>query len=230
MQPRLTRSHTDTMIAGVCGGLGEYFNIDPVIVRLIFVLVTLTSGIGLPIYIILWIVMPKGSNSTRSYTQQSAQQGKQQFHQDAQRLGEQIGQEAAKFGREMREVLRAQSPQEAQRRSGTPGVLSQEPPHPSAYNFDPQTGQPIQRDIPMTGKTINLRVDASETPAQFTPPPDVAPPSYTRPARSGRNWRTLGLILVGIGGLILLEQIGVSMTLVFPALLIAAGIILLRRR
>ena len=59
MQPRLMRSRTEVIIAGVCGGLAEYFAIDPVIVRLIFVLVTLTSGIGLLVYPILWMVMPR---------------------------------------------------------------------------------------------------------------------------------------------------------------------------
>ena len=59
MQPRLMRSRTEVIVAGVCGGLAEYFAIDPVIVRLIFVLVTLTSGIGLLVYPVLWLVMPK---------------------------------------------------------------------------------------------------------------------------------------------------------------------------
>ncbi|MFQ3634099.1 PspC domain-containing protein, partial [Roseiflexus sp.] len=54
MKSRLVRSRRDAVIAGVCGGLGEYFQIDPVIVRLIFVLVTLTSGIGFLLYPILW--------------------------------------------------------------------------------------------------------------------------------------------------------------------------------
>src|SRR5215211_5604527 len=63
MQPRLMRSRTEVIVAGVCGGLAEYFAIDPVIVRLIFVLVTLTSGIGLFIYPILWLVMPKAGTT-----------------------------------------------------------------------------------------------------------------------------------------------------------------------
>lgn len=60
MQPRLRRSRTEKLLAGVCGGLAEYFVIDPVIVRLIFVLGTLTTGIGFLVYPILWIVMPPG--------------------------------------------------------------------------------------------------------------------------------------------------------------------------
>ncbi len=54
----LTRSDTDRMIAGVCGGIAAYLGIDSVLVRLLFVLLALASGIGVFIYIILWIVMP----------------------------------------------------------------------------------------------------------------------------------------------------------------------------
>lgn len=55
---KLMRSESDRMIAGVCAGLGTYLNIDPTIVRLIFVLMFLLGGHGLLVYIILWIVMP----------------------------------------------------------------------------------------------------------------------------------------------------------------------------
>ncbi len=58
MQTRLYRSRTDAVIGGVCGGLGQYLGIDPVLVRLFFVLLALGSGIGIPIYIIMWIVVP----------------------------------------------------------------------------------------------------------------------------------------------------------------------------
>jgi phage shock protein PspC (stress-responsive transcriptional regulator) len=56
---RLTRSSTDKKVAGVCGGIAEYFNIDSTLVRLIFVLATLLGGPGLILYIVLWIVMPE---------------------------------------------------------------------------------------------------------------------------------------------------------------------------
>ena len=55
---RLYRSRKDSMIGGVAGGLGEYFKLDPVIVRLIFVLLTLAGGGGVLIYILLWIFIP----------------------------------------------------------------------------------------------------------------------------------------------------------------------------
>jgi len=47
------------MIAGVCGGLAEYFSIDPVLVRLLFVLAFFLQGMGLLAYIILWVVVPQ---------------------------------------------------------------------------------------------------------------------------------------------------------------------------
>ena len=54
----LRRSENDRMIAGVAGGIGEYFNIDPVLVRIGFVAATLFAGTGLILYPIAWIVVP----------------------------------------------------------------------------------------------------------------------------------------------------------------------------
>jgi len=56
---RLYRSKTDTMIGGVCSGLAKYLNIDPTIVRLVFVLMLLLGGHGLLVYLILWLVIPQ---------------------------------------------------------------------------------------------------------------------------------------------------------------------------
>lgn len=60
MEPkRLTRSKTDRVFAGVCGGLAEYFTIDPLLIRLLFVVLALAGGGGVLIYIILWIAAPE---------------------------------------------------------------------------------------------------------------------------------------------------------------------------
>ena len=56
---RLYRSRNDRMIGGVCGGLAEYFNIDPVLVRVITVVVGLFALSGVLAYLILWIVVPE---------------------------------------------------------------------------------------------------------------------------------------------------------------------------
>jgi phage shock protein PspC (stress-responsive transcriptional regulator) len=60
-QQQLLRSETDKKIAGVCGGLAEYLNIDSTWVRLAFVLLAVASGIGLVIYAVLAIIMPSAS-------------------------------------------------------------------------------------------------------------------------------------------------------------------------
>lgn len=57
---RLKRSLTDRKVAGVCGGLGDYLDIDPVVFRLLFVLACLPGGIpGLIAYLICWVVIPE---------------------------------------------------------------------------------------------------------------------------------------------------------------------------
>jgi phage shock protein C len=56
---RLYRSSSDSWIGGVCGGLGKYFGIDADIIRLIWI-VSIFAGFGLGLYIILWIIMPRG--------------------------------------------------------------------------------------------------------------------------------------------------------------------------
>jgi phage shock protein C len=55
---KLWRSRKDRKIAGVCGGLGAYFGVDPVLIRIIFILFLLVGGTALLAYIILWIVTP----------------------------------------------------------------------------------------------------------------------------------------------------------------------------
>jgi phage shock protein PspC (stress-responsive transcriptional regulator) len=59
MKRRLYRSRTDKMLGGVCGGLGEILDIDPTLVRLVFVLLALAGGPGILLYIILWIIIPR---------------------------------------------------------------------------------------------------------------------------------------------------------------------------
>lgn len=61
---KLFRSENDRVVAGVCAGLGEFFQIDATIIRLIFIIVTLFGGGGILLYLILWLIIPsQGSNS-----------------------------------------------------------------------------------------------------------------------------------------------------------------------
>lgn len=56
---KLYRSTTDKMVAGICGGIAEYFDIDSTIIRLIWILLFIGAGSGIIAYIICWIVIPK---------------------------------------------------------------------------------------------------------------------------------------------------------------------------
>lgn len=55
---RLYRSKKDRMIGGVCGGMGNYFNIDPVLMRLVWAVLFFAGGVGFLGYIIAWIIIP----------------------------------------------------------------------------------------------------------------------------------------------------------------------------
>lgn len=63
---RLYRSEKDKKIAGVCGGLADYFDIDPVIPRVVFVALVIGAGSGLLLYLVMWFIIPTESeaNST----------------------------------------------------------------------------------------------------------------------------------------------------------------------
>lgn len=62
MEKKLYKSNTDKKLAGVCGGIAEYFNIDSTIVRLILAVFTLLGGAGILAYIVAALVMPNQPN------------------------------------------------------------------------------------------------------------------------------------------------------------------------
>ncbi len=89
MQNRLYRSRTDSMIAGVCSGLGRYLGIDATIVRLFFVLLALGSGVGVFIYLVLWILVPQEGAQT-SDVGQTARDGASEIAERARTVGQDL--------------------------------------------------------------------------------------------------------------------------------------------
>jgi phage shock protein C len=65
---RIRRSTTDKVVAGVCGGLGRYFGVDPVWFRLAFVVLAIGGGSGVLLYVIAWIAMPEGDGDEATRT------------------------------------------------------------------------------------------------------------------------------------------------------------------
>jgi phage shock protein C len=58
-EPRkLYRSRSQRMVAGVCGGLAEYFNVDATLMRVLFLILAVVGGSGLVIYLLMWIIVP----------------------------------------------------------------------------------------------------------------------------------------------------------------------------
>ncbi len=69
MHKKLYRSRKNKVIAGVCGGLAEYFNIDPTIVRIIAVALLIPGGLpGIVPYAIFWVLVPKESDESNMIT------------------------------------------------------------------------------------------------------------------------------------------------------------------
>jgi phage shock protein C len=56
---KLYRSNTNRMLAGVCGGLAEYFNLDPTLIRVLFIVLAVLGGSGVVLYLAMWIIVPK---------------------------------------------------------------------------------------------------------------------------------------------------------------------------
>ena len=89
MEKRLYRSRSDRMIWGVCGGLAEYFDMDPTIVRIIAVLLALANGAGILAYIILAIVVPLES-SEAAEPEDVIKENVEEMKETASQLGQEI--------------------------------------------------------------------------------------------------------------------------------------------
>jgi phage shock protein PspC (stress-responsive transcriptional regulator) len=119
---RLYRDPDKRIIGGVCGGLGAYLNMDPVILRIIFVVLFLINGIGLIAYLILWIAVPKAVNTaqrlemkgqevTVSNIEKSIKEEAKEIKDTYKKFKESGGVEkarqgASQFGDEVRDVFR----------------------------------------------------------------------------------------------------------------------------
>jgi phage shock protein C len=90
MSTRITKSRTDRVIDGVCGGLAEYYKIDPVIVRLVFVVLLFINGIGFFLYIILMIIMPK-PDKVEQPPKETIRENVQEMGERVKEAGEGIG-------------------------------------------------------------------------------------------------------------------------------------------
>jgi len=88
---RLYRSSTQRILGGVCGGLGEYFNIDPTIVRVVFAVVTIATAlvIGVVLYLLLWLIVPAEASLGKS-TRESLRENVDDMASSARQIGNEM--------------------------------------------------------------------------------------------------------------------------------------------
>lgn len=86
---RIYRSRNDRVIAGVASGLAEYLNIDPLFIRLAFLLLTLVNGIGAVLYLVFWLLVPN-AESTAADTREQMRESVEEMRSAAERVIERI--------------------------------------------------------------------------------------------------------------------------------------------
>src|SRR3990170_5035864 len=106
MQKRLYRSRSDRMIWGVCGGIANYFGIDPTIIRVIAILFLFAGGSGILAYIILAIVIPLESSPARE-PRDVIKENVQEIKQTASQFGEDMRSTFARHEGEIREMSKS---------------------------------------------------------------------------------------------------------------------------
>lgn len=90
MANKLYRSRSDSMLGGVCGGLARYFDIDPNLVRLIFVVFAVVTGFGILVYLALWLIVPEDEEGASQPLGDRVREGTDDIVDRAKRLGEEI--------------------------------------------------------------------------------------------------------------------------------------------
>jgi len=97
MAKTLVRKTDDAMLGGVCSGLGDYFSVDANLIRLIFVVLAVAPGIGIPAYIVLWLLLPEATSEPQS-VEERVKRGAAEIADRAKGLGEEIEQRTKNVG------------------------------------------------------------------------------------------------------------------------------------
>lgn len=90
MAKKMYRSTADSMLGGVCGGLGAYFEFDPNLIRLIFVVLAIVPGIGIPAYLALWLLVPEESETEKTSLGERVREGADEIAERARSLGNEL--------------------------------------------------------------------------------------------------------------------------------------------
>lgn len=104
---KLYRSSDDRILSGVAGGMGRYFNVDPLFIRLIFVLLALVQGLGILLYIIFIFIIPKegGKPLDAETTGKKIKELAQDAEEKAKEVTEKIGKQGRSWMQDRRRVI-----------------------------------------------------------------------------------------------------------------------------
>ena len=90
MKQRLYRSRSGAILGGVCGGLGDYFNIDSNIIRLVFAVLTFINGVGLLLYLAVWLIVPREETTEKTTLKETVHIAAEEIVEKAQSVGKEI--------------------------------------------------------------------------------------------------------------------------------------------
>ncbi len=125
MPKRLVRDTRSGVIGGVASGLGQYLDVDPVLVRLAFVLLFFANGLGLLVYLICWVVIPRGdatAPAVATSATEAAGQGFEAVREASSRVADEV-RSAAEGVREAAQNARSAAPEPARAQAVVGAVL-----------------------------------------------------------------------------------------------------------
>jgi phage shock protein PspC (stress-responsive transcriptional regulator) len=196
------------MWAGVAGGMAEYFDLDPSLVRLLWVAATVvTGGLAVPVYILAWIILPRDDRPSAAGPG-AWHDWSEEFHTETQRLAA----EARRVADDMREASH-----------GWRAPDAATPPTPSPS------------DAPGAGAAASDKGSTQAAAPQSAEDPWWQSERYVERQRTHHNHtKSTGVVLVGLGVLLLAANAGVFRWIdgrtMWPLILIGLGVILLGRQ
>jgi phage shock protein C len=140
------RSSRERMWAGVCGGMAEYFDLDPTLVRLLWIAATIVSGgLGVPLYILGWVLMPRDDRppAQGQYPYQW-RDWSQEFHNETQRLAEEARRVAGEVSHGWHQTSGPHDPTTDTGAAPTPSPSPTAQPGPAAQPEWWQSGQYVE--------------------------------------------------------------------------------------
>ena len=220
-EKRLYRSR-DALVAGVCAGVADYFNVDPVVIRILTVVLTLASGGLLAIaYLALWVVLPK--EPLRAPLDVEPQQVHSETY-GAVPCDTARGKTDQSFNQAVSPATMASWRYASTQYSG----VGHAPPEPPLGASREASQVPLERDVPYSGQTAGWSgVPTPPTPSSYVetpaPRPDTAPAGFRV-----RIALLLGTLLLFIGGSALVSFVveGVQWWQCWPLLLAIVGIVI----